>query len=134
MVESFVNDHLTFIDKGNLLGFTLNSEHDSNSLSTLTNSGGPSFITPAKSNNVVFTRSDTRSSENASVTSGNSTVTMDTINTIETRLTALSTHMHNSDRKIIKLMKYLITTNARGQASSTTTQIGTTDSSHSKAG
>jgi hypothetical protein len=153
VVDDLVQDHLTFIDEENLLGFTLNSEreetaaqegtdaerpiqtlyHGSDSVSTLAKPRGSSFTSPSVSNNVSFTQVDTRSSDNTSVTSGTSTVTWETVNAMETRLTALTTHLHNSDRKMDKLMD-LIINKARGQASSATSQSCTTDGSNDKAG
>jgi hypothetical protein len=131
-----------------LLGFTLTSEHDdtaangegetgrpsqtlyndNDSVLTLAKPRGPDFITLSMSSDVSFSQADTRASDNTSITSRTSTVTMETVNAIETRLTALTTHMHNSDRKMNKLMD-LIINKARGQASLTTFQNCTTDTS-----
>lgn len=154
VVDGLIEDHLTFIDEENLLGFTLTNElvdtaaegaeesrptqvlyNDTDSVSTLAKPRGTHLTPHSVTNDVSFTRADTRVSDNTSVTSSTSTVTMETVNAIETRLTALSTHMYNSDRKMDKLMEYFLSNNARGQgASSATTQSGTTDSGHSKAG
>ncbi len=42
--------------------------------------------------------------------------------------------VQNSDRKFNELMKYLMTANAGGQASSSITQIGAADSGNQEAG
>jgi hypothetical protein len=156
VVDSLVNDHLTFSNKENLLGFTLNSNqieeqdnevanevwstqppalyNDSDSVSTLAKPGSTSFVSPPLTSSVSFARSDPRSLDNTSITSGTSTVTMDTITTMDNKISVLTIHMQNSDRKFDELMKYLMTTNARGQVSSSITQTGTADSGNQEAG
>ncbi len=155
MADGFVNDHLTFIDEENLLGFSLNSNqideldnineqevrpahsaalyNDSDSVSTLAKPGG-TFLTPPLRSNVSFSRTEQRSTDNTSVTSRTSTVTMDTIATMDNKISALTTHMINNDKKFDQIMKYLMTTKAGGQASSAIPQIGTTDNGNLEAG
>jgi hypothetical protein len=155
VVDNLVSDHLTFIDEENLLGFSLNSNqideldnkvdnemrpvqsatlyNDSDSVSTLAKPGG-SFITPPLTSNVSFARRAPRSTDNTSITSSISTVTMDTIATMDNKISALTTHMLNNDKKFDEIMKYLMTNNAGGQASSTIPQIGTTDNGNLEAG
>jgi hypothetical protein len=113
VVDTLVNDQLTFIGDDNLLGFSfsmaqeeeqINStrpdcpqalHNDNNSVLTLAKPG-TSVITPSMSTNVNIPRYDKRSNDNTSVTSGTSTVTMDTIHSIENRLSSLTTQLHNN--------------------------------------
>jgi hypothetical protein len=154
VVDNLVNDHLTFLDEENLLGFsfTINPDepqtphnearpsqeqplyNDSDSVSTLAKPGQASFITPSAAHNQSFSRIDTRSNDNTSVTSGTSTVTMETISTIENRLTTLTTHIQRTDKKFDDIMNYLISSNSGGSSTSATNQHGTAASGNSEAG
>jgi hypothetical protein len=102
VVDSLVNDHLTFLDEENLLSFSSvitdkdNQQesddirpaaaapfyNDSDSVSTLAKPGDTPFITPNGNNNLSFSRFENRSNDHTSVTSGTSTVNMETISTL----------------------------------------------------
>jgi hypothetical protein len=157
VVDSLVQDHLTFIDEENLLGFNFNTEeaenhqsqtepgrpttveqtlyNDSDSVSTLANPGTTSFITPTMTNNISFARrNDSRSNDNTSVTSNTSTVTMETVSMmIESKISTLTTHVQNNEKKFDELMKYIRTTTG-GNSSSAIIQSGTTNNSNHDAG
>jgi hypothetical protein len=155
VVDKLIDDNLTFIDEENLLGFALDANeednesnadverptrpqplyHDNDSVSTLAKPGKTSYIRPTLTTNVSFTRNEPRSSDNTSVTSGTSTVTMDTVNSIiDTRFTEITAHIRNNEKKFDALMEILRTQNAGGQASSPDSQTSTTEASSSKAG
>jgi hypothetical protein len=126
VVDTLVNDELTFIDEDNLLGFSFSTAqeevqnestrpdrpqalyHDDDSVSTLAKPGS-SVITPSMTTNVNIPRYDSRSNDNTSITSGTSTVTMDTIHSIENRLSTLTTQLHNNDKKFEEIMQFLRT-------------------------
>jgi hypothetical protein len=156
VVDGLVQDHLTFIDEENLLGFNLNIDeaetnqsqtepgrpttvdqtlyNDSDSVSTLANPGTTSFITPTLTNNISFARNDSRSNDNTSVTSNTSTVTMETVSMmIESKISTLTTHVQNNEKKFDELMKYIRTTTG-GNSSSAIIQSGTTNNSNHAAG
>jgi mitochondrial fission protein ELM1 len=79
--------------------------------------------------------SDPRSSDNTSVTSTTSTVTMETVNTIiKNKLTAITAHIWNNDRKFDELMNILKSNSVRGQDSSANSQICTSAVGLFKAG
>jgi hypothetical protein len=59
---------------------------------------------------------------------------MDTINSIENKLSALTNHLHNNNKKFDDLMQFLRTSNAGGQASSTISQNGTSEASNINTG
>jgi hypothetical protein len=152
VVDKNVNDHLTFIDEDNLLGFSLtispdgaaeenNTEtrpsapalyNDSDSVSTLANPGRASFITPP-TNATTYSRVDSRNNDNTSVTSNTSAFTIDTIHTMESSIAALTTRVANSDKKFDEIMNYL-RSQAGGQASSPIDQTCTTADRNLEAG
>jgi hypothetical protein len=156
VVDGFVNDHLTFVDEENLLGFTFNNEtaeelevqgestrpsaanqqlyNDSDSVSTLAKPGTSNFLTPSINNNISFARADNRSNDNTSITSNASTVTMETVSMmIESKISTLTTHVQNNEKKFDELMNYLRSTNG-GHPSSATIQNCTSNNSNDKAG
>lgn len=155
VVDSLINDHLTFIDEENLLGFAFDKTvveetenetgterpqppqtlyPDNDSVSTLAKPR-VAYMTPVVHQNISTARTEARSSDNTSVTSATSTVTMETVNSIiETKLTAITAHIRNNDRKFDELMSILKTNNARGQASSTNSQTCTAAVGLSEAG
>jgi hypothetical protein len=151
VVDTLVDDNITFIDEENLLGFSFSTAieedqptltrpdqpqalfNDSNSVSTLAKPG-TSVITPAISNNINFSRFEPRSSDNTSVTSSMSTVTMDTVHSIENRLSSLTTQLHNNDKKFEEIMQFLRASQAGGNISSATSTIGTSQSGQPEAG
>jgi hypothetical protein len=108
--------------------------NDSDSVSTLAKPGQASFINPPVNNSLSFSRFDNRSNANTSVTSRTSTVTMETIGTIENRLTTLTTHIQRTDKKFDDIMNYLIASNSGGNTSSATTQHGTAASGNIETG
>jgi hypothetical protein len=153
VVDKLVNNHLQIIDDENLLGFsfTINPDeaqsdqpdrpptavplyNDSDSVSTFAKPGGTTFLTPSARNNDNYLRSDIRSHDNTSVTSSTSTVTIETINNMENSISALTTHVLNSDKKFEELMTYLRSNKAGGQASSTINQSGIPANSNIEAG
>lgn len=121
VIDTFVNDHLSFINDENLLGFSFSTApdedqvtntrpdqpqalyNDRDSVSTLAKPG-TSVITPSLSNNVDFSCFKPKSSDNTLVSSGMSMVTMDTIHSIEHRLLSLTIHLHNYDKRIEEIM------------------------------
>jgi hypothetical protein len=138
VVDDFIDDNLQFIDEDNLLGFAFDTAaseiandppierpsvpqalyNDSDSVSTLAQPGRMSYTTPAMHNNVSFTQADPRSSDNTSVTSGTSTVTMGTINSIiDNKFSEITAHIKNNDKKFEALLE-LIQSNKAGESSS----------------
>jgi hypothetical protein len=142
VIDDLVDNHLSFIDDENLLGFSFTTDaategdvqteavtrpsetvlyNDSDSVSTLAKPGAASFLTPSFNNNVSFSRSDTRSNDNTSITSNTSAITMETISTMEKSISALTTHVQKNDQKFDEIMSYLRSTH-RGPASSAINQ------------
>jgi hypothetical protein len=150
VVDELVTDHLTFIDEENLLGFSfatapdeVNAQtdetrpitqalfSDSDSVSTLAQPGR-SFITPSKPRD--SNRSEHRSIDNTSITSSTSTVTMDTIMTLENKISSITNHLHSNDQKFDEIMQFLRSNNTREENSTTTNQNCTSAGSTTEAG
>jgi hypothetical protein len=155
VIDNLVDDHLTFLDEENLLGFSFeNNENkdntnstndearpataqplynDSDSVSTLANPGRARFITPTMNHNATIPRPDTRNNDNASIISTTSTMTMETLSTIDQRITSLTTHVQNNDKKFEDLMNMLMASNARG-SSQPITQNSTSNNGNQETG
>ncbi len=79
-------------------------------------------------------RFEPRSIDNTSVTSGTSTVTMETIHSIEHKISSLTNHLNNNDKKFDEMMQLLRQTISGGQAPPSTTTNSTSNGGQSEAG
>ncbi len=142
VIDNLVDNHLTFLDEENLLGFSFDNDeevehtngpndnvrpepaiplyNDNDSVSTLANPGRASFITPSMNRSVSVTQSENRSNGNTSITSSTSTMTMETLSTIDQRISSLTAHVQSNDKKFDDLMNMLMATNTRGYNPATT--------------
>jgi hypothetical protein len=64
------------------------------------------------------------------MTSSTSTMMMETLSTIDQRITSLATHVQKSDKKFDELMNMLIASNARGTIPTITQTCTSTNGNH----